>query len=206
MKIAVFGATGGTGSEIVKQALERGHVVTAFVRNPDKMMVKNERLTIIKGDIYNVTDVEHGVLGQDAVFCALGARDLKSTMIRTEGTINIIEAMKRDNVKRLFVISSIGVGESWNSISLINKVFLSTLLKSTRKDHEAQEAAVKTSGLDWTIIRPSGLTNEPRTGIYSVGENIRAKTYQISRGDVADLILNDLEKRAWVCKSVTITN
>lgn len=206
MKIAVFGATGGTGSEIVKQALERGHVVTAFVRNPDKMMVKNERLTIVKGDIHNVKDVEQGVLGQDAVICALGARDLKSTMIRTEGTINIIEAMKRDNVKRLFVISSMGVGESWNTISLINKVFLSTLLKSTRKDHEAQEAAVKTSGLDWTIIRPSGLTNEPRTGNYRVGENIRAKTYQISRGDVADLILNDLEKRAWVCKAVTITN
>jgi len=206
MKIAIFGATGGTGSEIVKQALERGHVVTAFVRNPDKMMVQNERLTIIKGDIHNVTDVEQGVLEQDAVICALGARDLKKTMIRTEGTINIIEAMKRDNVKRLFVISSLGVGESWNTISLINKVFLSTLLKSTRKDHEAQEAAVKTSGLDWTIIRPSGLTNEPRTGNYSVGENIRAKTYQISRGDVADLILNDLEKRAWVCKAVTITN
>lgn len=206
MKIAVFGATGGTGLEIVKQALERGHVVTAFVRNPDKMMVQNERLTIIKGDIHNVSDVEHGVLGQDAVICALGARDLKKTMIRTEGTIHIIEAMKRDNIKRLFVISSLGVGESWNTISLINKVFLSTLLKSTRKDHEAQEAAVKTSGLDWTIIRPSGLTNEPRTGNYSVGENIHAKTYQISRGDVADLILNDFEKRSWVCKAVTITN
>ncbi len=124
MKIAVFGATGGTGSEIVKQALERGHVVTAFVRNPDKMMVQNERLTIIKGDIHNGTDVEHGVMEQDAVICALGARDLKKTMIRTEGTINIIEAMKRDNIKRLFVISSMGVGESWNTLSLVNKVFL----------------------------------------------------------------------------------
>ncbi len=81
-----------------------------------------------------------------------------------------------------------------------------SFLKSTRKDHEAQEAAVKTSGLDWTIIRPSGLTNEPRTGNYSVGENIHAKTYQISRADVADLILNELEKRLWVCKAVTITN
>jgi putative NADH-flavin reductase len=206
LKIAVFGATGRIGSEIVKQALERGHLVTAFVRNPDKMMLQNERLTIIKGAIHNVTDVEQGVLGQDAVICALGARDLKSAMIRIEGTINIIEAMKRDNVKRLFVISAMGVGESWNTLSLVNKAFLAVLLKSTRKDHEAQEVAVKSSGLDWTIIRPSGLTNSPRTGNYRVGENIRAKTYQISRGDVADLILNDLEKRSWVCKAVTITN
>ena len=140
------------------------------------------------------------------MICALGARDLKSTMIRTEGTINIIEAMKRDNVKRLFVISAMGVGESWNTLSLANKAFFAILLKSTRKDHEAQETVVKTSRLDWTIIRPSGLTNTPLTGNYSVGENIRAKTYQISRADVADLILNDLENRSWICKAVTVTN
>lgn len=205
MKLAIFGSTGATGAELVKQALEHGHNVTAFVRNP-AVLVEQERLQIISGDIHDQADVEKAVQGQEAVICALGARDLKPTMIRTEGTRTIIEAMKKSSVKRLFVVSAMGVGDSWNSLSLINKLFFAILLKSAREDHEAQETAVKASGLYWTIIRPSGLVNTPRTGVYSVGENIRAKTSQISRADVADLILKELEQNSLIGKAVTITN
>lgn len=206
MNIAVFGATGGTGVEIIKQALERGHNVTAFVRSPDRLAVQGELLRIKVGDIHNLTDVEQAVQEQDAVVCALGSRDLKDTTVRTEGTVKIIEAMKKFHARRLFVISAMGVGESWNSLSLINKLFFAVLLKSARVDHEAQEAAVKTSGLDWTIIRPSRLVDGRCTGIYRVGENIRANNSQIARSDVADLIMNELGQRSWVCKAVTITN
>ncbi|MBI5294693.1 MAG: SDR family oxidoreductase [Chloroflexi bacterium] len=205
MKVTIFGATGGTGAELVKQALEGGHTVAAFVRNPGTL-AEQDRLQIVTGDIHNPADVEQAVQGQEAVICALGARDLKKTMIRTEGTRSIISAMKKGGGRRLIVVSAMGVGESWDSLSLVNKAFFAILLKSTREDHEAQEAAVKASGLDWTIIRPSGLVNTPRTGVYNVGENIRAKTSQIPRADVADLILNELEKRALIGKAVTITN
>jgi len=206
MKLAIFGATGGTGIELVKQALERGHAVTAFVRNPARLADMGDNLTFVSGDIHDLASVERCIQGQDAVVCALGARDLKGSKIRTEGTVNIINAMKKHNVKRLLVISAMGVGESWNSLSLINKFFFAALMKSTRKDHEGQEAAVKASGLEWTIIRPSGLTNEPRTGVYNVGENIHSKTSQIARADVADLTLNELENRSLIGKAVTITN
>ena len=206
MKIAIFGATGGTGVELVKQALERGHSVTVFVRNPAQLADKGNGLAVMTGDIHDLAGVERSIQGQDAVICALGARDLKKTMIRTEGTVNIISAMKKNHVRRLIIVSAMGVGESWNSLSMVNKLFFAVLMKGTRKDHEAQEAAVKESELDWTIIRPSGLVNTPRTGVYSVGENIPAKTSQIPRADVADLILNDLEKRALIHKAVTITN
>ncbi|MCB9111671.1 MAG: SDR family oxidoreductase [Anaerolineales bacterium] len=206
MKLAVFGATGGTGIEIVKQAIERGHSVTAFVRNPAALSEMGDALMRISGDIHDSASVEQAVQGQDAVICALGARDLKKTMVRTEGTLKIIETMKKKNVRRLFVVSAMGVGDSWDSLSLINKSFFAILLKSAREDHEAQEAAVKASGLDWTIIRPSGLVSTPRTGVYKFGENIRAKTSQISRADVADLILNELEDHTLVHKAVTITN
>ena len=206
MKLTIFGATGGTGTEVVKQALERGHLATAFVGNPAQLVDMGDGVAIVTGDIHDVASVEKAVQGQDAVICALGARDLKKTMIRTEGTVNIISAMKNQNVGRLLVVSAMGVGESWDSLSLINKLFFAILLKSARADHEAQEAAVKSSGLAWTIIRPSGLVNTPCTGVYSVGENIRARTSQISRADVADLILNELEKQALVHKAVTITN
>jgi putative NADH-flavin reductase len=206
MKLVIFGATGGTGLEIVKQALSRGHAVTAFVRDPAPLAAMGDGLTIVTGDIYDADSVARCLQGQAAAICALGARDLKKRMIRTDGTVNIINGMKRHNVSRLIVVSAMGIGESWNSLSLLNKLFFATLLKNARADHEAQEAAVKASGLDWTIIRPSGLVNTPGAGVYSVGENIRAKTSQIPRADVADLILNELTAGALRRKAVTITN
>ncbi|MCP4140797.1 MAG: SDR family oxidoreductase [Chloroflexi bacterium] len=207
MKLAIFGATGKTGVELVKQALEQGHAVTAFVRDASRLAIEDEKLTFITGDVFDEASVAKAVEGQDAIICALGAgTDLKKTTIRATGTVNMISAMKENSVKRLMVVTAMGTGESWNRMSLINKFFYATLLKNTREDHEAQEAAVKASGLDWTIIRPSGLTDDPRTGIYDVGEDIPAKTSKIARADVADLILKELEEKALIGKALTITN
>jgi putative NADH-flavin reductase len=158
------------------------------------------------GDIYDKQSVARCVQGQDAVLCALGARDLKKTMVRTTGTVNIINAMKQNNVRRLLVVSAMGIGTSWNTLSLLNRLFFATILSSARSDHEAQETAVEASGLDWTIIRPSGLVNTPGTGVYMFGENIRAKTSKIPRADVADLMLNALEAGSLVHQAITITN
>ena len=206
MKLVIFGATGGTGLELVKQALERGCAVTAFVRNPAPLADNGDGLTIITGDIYDKAAVARCLQGQDAVVCALGARDLQKTTIRTTGTVNIINGMKQAGVNRLLVVSAMGIGDSWHTLSLFNKLFFATLLRNARTDHEAQETAVKASGLDWTIVRPSGLVDTPGTGVYRVGENIRAKTSKIPRADVADLILNELTEGALIHKAVTITN
>ena len=207
MKLVIFGATGKTGIELVKQALEKGHAVTAFVRDPARMAIEGENLTLVTGDVFDPASVNQAVQGQDAVVCALGAgSDLKKTTVRTTGTINIISAMQKNNVKRLMVVTAMGVGESWDNMSLFNKFFFATLLKSSRDDHEKQEAAVKESELDWTIVRPSGLTDTPRTGVYEVGENIPANTSKIARADVADLILKELEQNSLIGKAVTITN
>ncbi len=206
MKLAIFGATGNTGIELVKQALEKGHQVTAFVRDPSRLSIEHNQLNVVTGDVFDPASVAEVVQGQDAVVCALGSSDLKKTTVRATGTANIIQAMKEHGSKRLLVVTAMGTGESWNTLSLVNKFFYATLLKSSREDHEAQEAAVNESGLDWTIIRPSGLTDEPRTGVYEVGENILANTSKIARADVADLILKELEQNALVRKAVTITN
>ena len=169
--------------------------------------IENERLTFITGDVFDPAGVAKAIQGQDAVICALGAGDsLKKTTVRTDGTVNIISGMQRNNVSRFVVVTAMGVGDSWDTLSLINKFFFATLLKSSRADHESQEAAVKESGLDWTIVRPSGLTDTPRTGVYDVGENILAKTSRIARADVADLIINGLEQNNLIGKAVTITN
>jgi len=207
MKVVIFGSTGKTGVELVKQALEQGHSVTAFVRDPARLAVENDNLTIVTGDVFNPSSVVKAIEGQDAVICALGAgSDLKKTTVRTTGTINIINSMQKNNIKRLIVVTAMGVGESWNTLSFFNKFFFATLLRSSRDDHETQEAAVKESSLDWTIVRPSGLTETPRTGIYDVGENILATTSKISRADVADLIIKEVEENALIGKAVTITN
>jgi putative NADH-flavin reductase len=207
VKLAIFGATGKTGLELVKQALEQGHVVTAFVRDPARMAIADERLTLVIGDVFDADSVGPAVRGQDAVICALGAgSSLKKTTVRTAGTSNIISSMHKHGVERLLVVTAMGVGESWRTLSLLNKVFFAVLLRSAREDHEAQESVVKESGLDWTLIRPSGLTDTPRTGVYDVGVSIPATTSRIARADVADLILKEVEQNVLIGKAVTITN
>ncbi|MFC1997317.1 NAD(P)-dependent oxidoreductase [Chloroflexota bacterium] len=207
MKLAIFGATGKTGIELVKQALEQGHVVTAFVRDSARLGIEDERINFVTGDVYDPVSVAQAIQGQDAVICALGAgSSLKKTTVRTTGTMNIIKGMKEHMVDRLMVVTAMGIGESWDTLSPFNKFFFATLLKSSRADHETQEAAVKESGLDWTIVRPSGLTDTPRTSVYDVGENILAKTSKIARADVADLILKELGQNTLIGKAVTITN
>jgi putative NADH-flavin reductase len=99
-----------------------------------------------------------------------------------------------------------GVAESWSTLSFVNKLFFATLLRNARQDHERQEVVVKESDLDWTIIRPSGLTDTPLTERYDIGENILAKTSQIARADVAHAILKEIQDNTFVHKAVTITN
>ena len=206
MKLIVFGATGKTGLEIVKQSLAQDHEVTAFVRDPAKMTLENDHLRLISGDVYDVAAVAQAVQGQEAVICSLGTNSIGRTTVRSVGTDNIIKAMEENHIKRLLVVSAMGIGESWSTLSSTNKIFFNTVLRNTRKDHEKQEALVKESTLDWTIVRPSGLTDTPITENYDVGENIAAKTSRIARADVAHFIVKEVADNAFVCKAVTITN
>jgi putative NADH-flavin reductase len=206
MKLIVFGATGKIGQEIVKQALAQGYEITAFVRDPSKVTLEHGDLKIMKGDIFDITAVTQAVQGQDAVICSLGSSELGKTTVRSEGTANIIKAMNEYHVNRLVVVSAMGVGESWSTLSFVNKLFFATLLRSSRQDHEEQEVVVKGSDLDWTIFRPSGLTDTPQTGSYDIGENIQANTSKIARADVAHAIIKEVNDNKHVHKAVTITN
>ena len=207
MKIVIFGASGRTGIEIARQALEAGQDVTAFVRDPNRITLSYQNLRIVTGDAFDPVSVAAAIEGQDAVICALGSgNELGKTTVRSSGTTNIIQGMQQHLVTRLVAVTAMGVGESWSTLSTLNKLFFGTVLKSARDDHEAQEKAIRGSGLDWTIIRPSGLVDTPRTGVYEYGENILAKTSRIARADVADLILKELSENKLVGKAVTISN
>ncbi len=143
--------------------------------------------------------VERALAGQDAAICVLGSgKKLKST-IRSEGTEQIVRAMEKVGMRRLICLSTLGTGESWGNLDFYWKyVMFGFILRQVFADHERQEALVRNSTLDWTIVRPGALTDGPLTGDYrhSFPSTDRDITLQISRADVADFILKQLADRA----------
>ncbi len=202
MKVAIFGATGTIGRQLVAQALENGHIVTAFVRTPAKLEITHNNLKFVQGDVLDPMAVEKAVQGQDAVMCVLGA-GLKGT-VRSEGTRNIIQAMEKSGVQRLICQSTLGVGDSWHNLNFYWKyIMFKGLLRQAFADHERQEAYVRQSQLDWTIVRPGAFTDGDLTGHYRHGFSGNDKTTQlkISRADVADYMLKQLTDLAYLHKT-----
>lgn len=191
MKLLIVGSTGGTGRELVRQALEQGHWVTAFARTPSKLGISHHNLRIAQGDVTNYGSVETAVAGQDAILCALGTKVIRKSTIQSGGTRNIVQAMQKTGVKRLVVETSLDVGDSRGQLGfLFAHVIRATLLRNIFEDKELQERIVRESGLDWIIVRPAMLTDGPRTGNYRAGFSSSDKiARKISRADVADFML-----------------
>jgi putative NADH-flavin reductase len=199
MRVLVFGATGSVGRHVVEQGLARGHDVTAFVRDPSGLDVAQAGLTVLRGDVLDAASVERAVRGQGAVLCSIGAG--RKGGVRSEGTRNIVRAMEGVGVRRLVCQTTLGVGESSNNLSFFWKhVMFGLLLRGAFADHEQQEAHVRRSALDWTIVRPAAFTDGERTGVYRHGfsptkEGLRLK---ISRADVAEFMLDQLTDNAYI--------
>lgn len=191
MKLLIMGSTGGTGRELVKQALEQGHKVTAFARTPSKLGISHHSLCIVQGDVTDKASVEAAVAGQDAVLCALGTRVIRKNSLQSEGTRNIVQAMQRTGVTRLVLETSLDLGDSRGQLGFFFAyVIRGTFLRNIFEDKELQERIVRESGLEWIIVRPAMLNDGPRTGNYRAGFSASDKiTRKISRADVADFML-----------------
>jgi putative NADH-flavin reductase len=206
MKIAIFGATGLTGSELLKQALQSGHEVTAFVRTPEKIMEKHENLRVFQGDVLDFPAVEQAVEGQDAVFCVLGAG--RNGSVRSRGTENIVQAMEKTGVRRLIVQSTLGAGDSKANLNFWWKyIMFGLLLRQAYADHERQEEIVVRSGLEWTLVRPAALVKGALTGKYHHGDlrSNKTLTLKISVPDVADFLLKQLTDPIYLRKTTGIS-
>lgn len=200
--IAVFGASGLTGSEAVFQALNEGDKVVGLTRNPANLKVpagsggadagkplENENLTMIAGDVTKKSDVDKVFETDiDGVIVALGGKtaDVGETML-TDGTNNVIAAMKEKGVKRLAVVTSIGAGDSENQAPFFFKVLMWTAMKKIFLDKNNQEAATVNSGLEYCVVRPGGLTVDAPTGVINV---IDGEAGSIPRADVAQFCLD----------------
>lgn len=206
MRIALFGATGGTGQQIIRLALEAGHEIRALVRDPAKLKTQSEQLTMIQGDVLSQDKVAETLLGTDAVLCSLGNTANNPEKIVSRGTELIIQTMQMGTrPRRIIVITSLGVGDSQNQVPFAFRLLAKTILRSAMQDKEEQEQVVKTSGLEWIIVRPGGLTDKPATGQYRFGLDREIIAGQVSRADVAAFVLRQLTDDTFLYQTPAIS-
>jgi putative NADH-flavin reductase len=195
-RLLIVGATGGTGRQLVAQALERGHTVTALVRNPSSLDVQHPQLTVVQGDVLDYASIDGAVRGQEAVLSALGhSKYLYPTRILSDGTRNILRAMEAHGVSRFVCETSLGLGDSAGRLGAYYTLFvIPVVLPFYFWDKVRQEQAIAESKVEWVIVRPGALTNGPKRGNYRHGLKIGSflRTVSVSRADVAEFMLNQV--------------
>jgi uncharacterized protein YbjT (DUF2867 family) len=209
MNLLIVGATGGTGRQLVTQALERGHQVTALVRRPPRAEPR-PALTLVVGDVLDPGSLDRAMQGQEAVLSALGhKRWLAPSRILSEGTRNLIAAMVRHGVQRFVCETALGISDAWWQMGLYYTLFVRpVILPFYFRDKVRQEAVIRASGLAWTIVRPGMLTNGPPRGRYRHGPRVGhwLWTVRISRADVAAFMLDQLTDRRYVRATVGVAD
>jgi putative NADH-flavin reductase len=209
MNILIVGATRGIGRQLLEQALASGHNVTALVRNPQRLATQHERLRVVKGDILDPESVARAMAGQEAVCCTIGIKvPWPPVTVFSEGTRNLLQAMKTTGVRRLICVTGIGAGDSrGHGGFLYDYLFRPLLFRTVYADKDRQEALIKASDVDWTIVRPGFLTNGPITKNYRMLTDMTGVTAgRISRADVAHFFLQELESRQYLGKTPLLTS
>ena len=208
-RLLVLGATGGIGRHVIEQAAATDLEVTALVRTVDKLPATPGRLRVVTGDIRTgSSNIRDAFARQDAVISALGVgQSFKSGGLIGLAAPLIVSAMHEHGVRRLVFTSAFGVGATWQDTPLVPRLFMKTLLRDIYADKAAGEEIIKTSGLDWTIVYPAGLTNGRRSGSPRVGERLTLSGFpRVSRADVAAVLLQQLDDQRFVGKGVLVAD
>lgn len=201
MKIAVFGSTGGTGLALIGQALQRKHHVTALVRDKRKISITSPQLEAVQGDVLAPDSVKRVVDGADAAISVLGVRlGQELGTIRSQGTRNIVNALQNSDIKRFISVSTIGVGDSRDRLSMIARLLLPRIIGHDRiKEAERQEEIIRKSSLQWTILRPPRLVDSPKAGCYRIGTDLNTSLgSSITRADLAEALLDQLKSDEFI--------
>src|SRR2546426_11272328 len=208
MKLVVLGATGSTGLEIVRQAIEHGHSVTAFVRSPERLKPFQDRITVEQGDLLDPAELEQVIKGHDAVLSGFGPRlpisKADANLLR-QFAVALTSAMPHAGVRRVVVESVAFLFR--DSIVPPAYLFGRLFFPGIVADASAMERVLGESQLDWTIVRPPQLTDKPYTGTYRVREgHLPSFGFTISRADVADFMVQAVENHASSRKIVGVCN
>ena len=206
LHIAVIGANGGIGNQVVLQALDAGHTVTAIVRTPGNIKMAHPHLHIVQGDVMQPHSLGEHLENKDAVISAIGKNSLKKTTLYSQGNKNLIEAMKKAGTDRAFFISASGLEVNPTHSLLLRfatKFILQALLRNMYADLWAMEKMIKESNFNWTIIRPPKLLDNPVTGNYRArADGFLNNGLTISRADVAHFIVHNITNDTIVRKTV----
>jgi uncharacterized protein YbjT (DUF2867 family) len=209
MKLLVLGGTGATGKLFVSQALEAGHEVTAYVRDPAKVPQQQRNLTVVSGQVDNAETLASALAGQDAVVSMLGNGYGKTdkTLIE-DSTRALIAAAEVTGVERVVIMSALGVGESFAKGSTVGKFFYKRVLAGTFADKVRGEAQLKSSGLDWTLAYAVTLSDKPLSN--NVAASLLEDTPKLSgmpkitRADVAAWLLKTVASRSFTRQTVVL--
>ncbi|MFP4597278.1 MAG: NAD(P)-dependent oxidoreductase [Persicimonas sp.] len=208
MKIAIFGATGKTGSHLVEQALEAGYEVTAFVRDPSKLEVDPERLRIVEGDVREAESVARAIEGADVVISALGHTPTSKDDILSVAADHILAAMQEHEVERFITLLGAGVSLPGDPSSLGRKVMrgmMKLMVGKMLEDAQAHADKVRDSDLAWTIVRPPRLTDGLHTGEVEAGYLKLGPSNKISRADLAEFMLSQVDDDTWTRQAPMVT-
>jgi putative NADH-flavin reductase len=190
--------------------LGQGHVIRALARNPAslddalRLPGAQARLSVVAGDVLDPAPVNDCIQGTDAVICVLGTRP-GGTPVEAVGTAVILAAMREQGVRRLIAVTSLGVGDSQDQIPLVFRVLMKITLGKVMAAKEEQERLIRAAALDWTIVRPGGLTDGPKTGTYRSGLDKSLTAARLSRADVADFVLSQLTDTRYLHQTPAVT-
>ncbi|MBA7513159.1 hypothetical protein ES705_05169 [subsurface metagenome] len=210
MKFTIFGATGGTGKQLIEQALAAGNHVVAYVRNPSKLEFKHKYLTIVEGELADQMMIEQVVNGADAVISVLGPRGDSKYKPITRGMQNIIDAMNKYGVRRLIVSSTLSLKDPNDLPDFKAKVLVNLVKFTMRAVYEeiiSVAETVRKSDLDWTILRLTTLNNNPKAGRVRVGYLGKGEVgLRISSADLAEFMLKQVKNTKYLQHSPVISN
>ncbi|MFC5182283.1 NAD(P)-dependent oxidoreductase [Actinomadura harenae] len=197
MRITIFGATGGIGTAACREAAERGHEVTAVVRDAARLPADvRERVNVVVADVMDPAAVQSAVEGRDAVLSCLGSRGGRAaTTVLTDAATSVVKGMRAAGARRLLTVSAAAPYPDPGDGFLGGRVFkplVSKILERPFADLlRADDLVEKADGIDWTLVRPPMLQNGPATGTYRLGLDLAPpKARRIRRADVAAAMLD----------------
>ncbi|KAL4660451.1 hypothetical protein GN956_G524 [Arapaima gigas] len=217
MRIAVLGATGQTGQFLISQALQQGHAVTAIVRNRDKLTTAHDNLKVVEGDIFSEENLKLHFKEQDAIVSCLGfpVSWWYGVTGYTASMTAIVGAMREARVNRLIAMTSWYTHpDSGTKSSFLIRFLLLPMIRNVLNNmYEMETFLMKTKDINWTVVRPPGLRNEPATAkeflthedYFVPDANGNPVGNSVARGDVARFMLSLLNSNAWFKKGVAVT-
>lgn len=210
MKLTVFGASGGTGSSFVEQALAAGHDVTAVVRDPARLTIKpHERLTVVTANVMDPASIVPAIEGAEAIVNTVGPRGIGPTTVQRDAIRSILTAMRQAGARRLLHVSGSSTaddGESAYMRYLVKPLARATFLRNSCADMRDAENQIRASGLDWTIFRPPALNSKPPRGYRMAIDRNLPHGFSVTRADLAACMVAVLADPAIAGRHVGVAN